>query len=326
MIYYFVPNYAEASWGIGMLYHHVDMLQRNGIEATVLHEKKGRRLRWMKSEPSLVSANFGSVCPQPDDVLVVPELWADNEMLRKMKCRRLVFVQGSFLMLHQLRSAIDYQTLGFEHAIVTQPHIQSIVEKHFNVEASVIPAFVAPQFFLDPQAILSQPRTRQILTYPKSGYQAAGLPDYDIVTRFLKRKLANHSASRNEWSLVELKNKTHQEVAELMQSSALFVNVNSLEGFNVTVPEAMAGGCIPICYDAIGGRDYLRNNYNAYVFNNHEAYALLDRLFDLIDRYEHMQQELEQMRLNAYGTACEYTMAHTEKHLLAFFHSFLASE
>lgn len=323
MIYYFIPKYSEASWGIGMLYQHVDMLQRNGIEATVLHEKKGRRLRWMKSELALTSKDLGSFEPQPNDVLVVPELWADNETLRRVNCRRVVFVQGSFLMLHQLRSAIDYQTLGFEHAIVTQPHIQSIVEKHFDVQASVIPAFVAPQFFLDRQAILNQTRTRQVLTYPKAGYQALGLPDYDIVIRFLKRKLANHSQSRNEWSLVELKNKTHQEVAELMQASAFFVNVNSLEGFNVTVPEAMASGCISICYDAIGGRDYLRDKYNAYVFNNHEAYALLDRLFDLINRYEHMQQELEQMRLNAYGTACEYTMAHTEKYLLAFFHSFL---
>ena len=80
-----------------MLYQHVDMLQRNGIEATVLHEKKGRRLRWMKSELALTSKDLGSFEPQPNDVLVVPELWADNETLRRVNCRRLVFVQGSFL-------------------------------------------------------------------------------------------------------------------------------------------------------------------------------------------------------------------------------------
>ena len=36
-----------------------------------------------------------------------------------------------------------------------------------------------------------------------------------------------------------------------MQTSLFLVNVNSLEAFNTTVPEAMAAGCIPVCYEAV---------------------------------------------------------------------------
>ena len=108
-----------------------------------------------------------------------------------------------------------------------------------------------------------------------------------------------------------------------MQTSAFFINVNSLEGFNTTVPEAMAAGCIPICYDAFGGRDFLRDGHNAYVFPNHYAYPLLDKLFDLMDRYDQMQEELARMRMHAYATACQYTADHTEQALLTFYRSLL---
>ena len=256
MIYYFVPNHAEASWGIGMLYQHVEMLNRNGTDAMILHEKRHLKLRWMTSKVPAISIKLGKFRPQPRDILVVPEFCADKPEFRELNCRRIVFVQGSFLMIKGMREVNDYQTLGYEHALVTQPHMKIIVEKHFDLSASVIPAFVAPYFYLDAEGIRKQCRSRRIITYPKTGYQDAGFPDYDIVMRCLKRKLEKNKDLANSWSLVELKNKTHQEAAHLMKTSAFFVNVNSLEGFNVTVPEAMAGGCIPICYEAFGGRDY----------------------------------------------------------------------
>jgi len=139
----------------------------------------------------------------------------------------------------------------------------------------------------------------------------------------LRRRLAQQNEPSASWELEELKDKTHKEAAQLMKTSTFFVNVNSMEGFNTTVPEAMAAGCIPVCYDAFGGRDFLHDGHNAHVFPNHYAYPLADKLFKLMDCYDQMEAKNQQMRKNAYATACQYTAGHTEQALLTFYGSFV---
>ena len=61
---------------------------------------------------------------------------------------------------------------------------------------------------------------------------------------------------------------THVQTAEMMKRSALLLNLSALESFNALVPEALAAGCIAFCYEAYGGRDYLRPGENAFVWPN----------------------------------------------------------
>lgn len=319
MIYYFIPAHNEASWGIGMLYQHVNLLKRNGFDATVVHEKNSVQMDWLDVDVPAISMQADSFKPNQRDFLVIPEVCANNPVFSELTCRKLVFVQGSFLMLPNLNEHENYKTLGFEHALVILPHMKTIVENHFGVPASVVPPFVAPYFFLDKDALINGTRKRRIIIYPKAGYIDAGLPDYEIVNRFLRRRLALVNKTSLKWELKELRNLTHMETAQLMQDSAYFINLNSLEGFNTTVPEAMAAGCIPVCYDAFGGRDFLQDGFNAHVFPNHYAYPLLEKVFELIDRYDQMREENLEIRKQARATASQYTAGHTERALLNFY-------
>lgn len=307
-----------------MLYQHVHLLRRNGYGVTALHEKESVQTKWLDFDVAETSLQARSFKPNSNDILVIPEVCASSPVLGRISCRKLVFVQGSFLMLSNLEQDENYRTLGFERALVTMPHMKPIVENYFKVSASIIPAFVAPYFFLDQETLLTQHRSRSIIIYPKFGYVEAGLPDYDIVSRLLRRRLDELRESSVKWELKELKNLTHREAARLMQDSIFFVNVNSLEGFNATVPEAMAAGCIPICYDAYGGCDFLHDGLNAHVFPNHHAYPLLDKIFDLMNRYDQMQDEILQMKKNAHATASQFTEKHTEQALLDFYRSYIA--
>ena len=91
------------------------------------------------------------------------------------------------------------------------------------------------------------------------------------------RLFATHCAAKARalgWTVVELENKPHRHVARIFRQAAIHINVNCQESFNATVPEAMAAGCIPVCYEAFGGQDYLRDGENAYVFPTHHAYPL----------------------------------------------------
>ena len=104
-----------------------------------------------------------------------------------------------------------------------------------------------------------------------------------------------------------------------MKQAAFSVVLNCREAFNTVVPESMAAGCIPICYEGYGGQDNLKDGLNAYVFPNNYIYPLLTRLYDLIERYEQLAPELKQVRLRAYQSACPYSENNTVKALLDFY-------
>jgi glycosyltransferase involved in cell wall biosynthesis len=123
---------------------------------------------------------------------------------------------------------------------------------------------------------------------------------------------------------VEVERRSHRDVARILRRAAFHVNVNCHESFNAMVPESMAAGCIPICYEAFGGRDYLADGANAYVFPTHQAFPLVERTLELMASYEKMQPELRRIQCGGLETACQYTESRTGSALMEYFESVLA--
>lgn len=326
-IYYLAPDYDIPSWGNAILYAHVRLLNKNGINAKILHHKSPFRYSWFQSDVPICYLNDREFKIAKDDYLVVPEVNILDDEPQRLRCNKIVFVQGGFLILLKMQKAQDFSALGYDHVIVTMPNIKKIVDTHFGAKAHIIPAYIAPYFFANKED-LKKERSKTVLLFPKDVYRQLGQLDYDILKKILDRKFADNvkklfgfikNQDKSKWHVVELKSKKHQEVASIMKESSFFVCVNTVEGFNVAVPEAMAAGCIPICYDAYGGTDYLENDVNAYVFKNNYIYPLLEKLFYLIDNYENIQDELSQIRQNAYETALNYTEEQMERSLLEFY-------
>jgi glycosyltransferase involved in cell wall biosynthesis len=195
-------------------------------------------------------------------------------------------------------------------AIAIMPHVRDIVERHYGVEAPVIPPCVAPWFFESQSA--AKARKRQVVLCPKPWCR-----DFPIIRHALRAK-----ARALGWTVVELENRPHRHVARVFRQAAIHVSVNCQESFNATVPEAMAAGCIPVCYEAFGGRDFLRDGENAYVFPTHHAYPLIERTLDLMASWDANRSELARIRRGGQTTARRYTEALTEKALLAYFRNF----
>lgn len=326
-VYYLAPDFDIPSWGNGVLYNHVDLLNKNGIKAAIIHHKGPFRYTWFESTTKIVYLDDPSLRINENDFLIVPEVNVVDEIPQKIKCRKILFIQNVFIILTSLDKAYNFNDLGYESSIVTMPHMKKVVELNYGVNASVIPVAIAPYFFIG-ETELNNERSKSVLLFPKNVYKQLGQLDYDILTKILNRRFAKNTKKllgvisrqdKSKWHIVEMKDKTHHEVANLMKTSSFFVCVNTLEGFNVAVPEAMAAGCIPICYDAYGGADYLRNNENAYVFENNYIYPLLEKLFYLMDKYNEIEDELSRIRKNAYETALSYTEKQMEESLLKFY-------
>ena len=325
-IYYFIPDYDRPSWGIGMLYYHVHLLNRNGFNAKVLHEELPFKLSWLKLNVPVEYLNQRTSFSARNDILIVPEVLAGDKRITDIPARKVVFVQNCFSILRNLDNAYTYRELGYEHALTYLPHLHGILRKHFKTSTTDIPAFVAPYYFQEPDETTDSRRKRQIILFPKPRAM-----DYDIVIRMLRRKLEKPTnkklinriiKGREPWKIVELENKSHTEVAELMKQSLLFVCVNTHESFNASVPEAMAAGCIVVCYEAYGPKDFLEDSKNAFVFPNNYVYPLIDKLFKLVDNIENAKHNLAKLRLNAYKTACKFKVEDTERALTAFFENF----
>lgn len=311
MIFYLIPDHAEPSWGVGMLYEHVRLLRGLGREACALHHRSGFLPGWIEPPTPLRYLDEPAFAPTPADTVVLPEILAAAEAPRRHPWRRVVFVQGSFLIAAGLGEAADYPALGIDAAMAVLPHVAHVVERHFGLRATVVPPYVAPFFFDPPPG----PRERRVLLAVKEGYRQAGIPDGAIAGRLLAREIA----CRPSWSLVELAGLAHRQVAALMATSEFLVNVNSHEAFNTTVPEAMAAGCIPVCYEAGGGRDFLRDGVNAVVFANQQVYALVEKLCTLLDDFDGQQPFLERLRQGGRETAAAYRPELTAAALDRFF-------
>jgi hypothetical protein len=292
-----------------MLYTHVKLLCANGIDAAVLHKSPKFRPTWLDMEVPCACSDDAA----PEDLLMIPEVFAGEADVLRLPSRRIVFVQASSFIEPGLRGASDYRELGYVGAMAIMPHVQEILKRHYGVEAPLVPPCVAPYFFLG-AAKKDLPRKRQVALYPKLCCR-----DFPIIRQMLRNRALSLG-----WRVVELENKTHREVARVLRQAALHVNVNCQESFNATVPEAMAAGCIPICYEAFGGRDYLRDGKNAYVFPTHHAYPLVERTLELMASWESRERELRGVRRGGLSTARCYTEAVAEKALLRYFRPLLA--
>jgi glycosyltransferase involved in cell wall biosynthesis len=281
----------------------------NGFDAFVLHGRPGFRPAWLSFDAPRLYRGETSLRLSPDDLLIVPEVHAAEQAALQLSRRRIVFVQASSYVAPGLGNARDYGQLGYEGAIATMPHVSRILERHYGVEAPVIPPCVAPCFFATEAEWKKEPRKREVVLCPKPWCR-----DYPIVRQVL---LAH--ARELGWRVRELSGKPHRQVARAFRRAAIHINVNCQESFNATVPEAMAAGCIPICYEAFGGRDFLRNRKNAYVFPTHHAYPLLEHALDLMASWSSRRHEIESIRRGAGATAARYTEAATEAALVRYF-------
>jgi len=318
MIFYLCPDHPEPSWGVGMLYEHVALLRRDGFAACVLHHRRPFRPFWRTLDEPLVYLDDRDYSPTADDLLVVPEILAATDAAVTFPGRRIVFVQGSFLVLRGLGGRDGYPDLGYRAAMAVLPHVAHVVERHFGLGATLIPPFVAPLFF---ERHETERREQRVLLVSKPGYAAAGLPDEPIAASLLERAIAR----RPTWSFQVLKGMSHPEVARLMRTSELLVNVNSHEAFNSTVPEAMAAGCVPVCYEAVGGRDFLRDGENALVHSNHDVYALVERVIEIVDHFPAWSAKLERLRQGGAATAGSFRPEATAAALAGFFGTLLRS-
>lgn len=240
--------------GTKMLYRHADVLNRNGVPATVVHRRPGFRYRWFENDTAvryLEAERF----VRANDVLVVPEVFGPHIAEIGRGAPKVVYNQNAYY---------TFQGYTFDSGDRTSPYLDAEVVatlvvsedsrrylEHAFGEGRVlrIRHSVRPDLFHDAgRDGDGPPRGRRIAFMPRKGVE-----DLLQVVNILKFR-----GVLEGWDLVPIENRTEAEVAALLRESVLYVSTGRAEGFGLPVAEAMACGCVVAGYHGGGGRELFR--------------------------------------------------------------------
>jgi hypothetical protein len=272
-IYYRCPDKDYPVGGIRVIYRHVDLLNRNGFDAAVLHRLHPFRCTWFENETRVAhelrypgrspaarawrAARRAKVDPLPalelgaDDVLVLPEVMPDVPDA-EAHVPKVVFNQNAYLTFAPYPLDIDPRELVYARpevggAIVVSEDNRAYLEGLFP-ELRIRRV----HYGIDPQLFAFEPEKKRQLAYmPRKNAR-------DLQQVLLRLRL---SGRLDGWDTVEIAGRTEAETAALLRESAVFLSSGHPEGFGLPAAEAMVAGCVVVGYHGFGGREFLTEEH-----------------------------------------------------------------
>jgi hypothetical protein len=271
-IYYFCPDYTMPSGGTRTIYRHVAQLNRKGIDAAIVHRKRGFDLDWLDIEVPVVYLD-DSPPITGDDVLVFAEGLAPYmKVMHKLQATQLVLALNWVTIYPSLPEGESWRDYGIQHVITPSKVVQRFVEWSMELPTTLIEECV------DPGTYAYQPERKQA--------KISFMTRKDRFGEVLHRILEDKEAVFGGYEWVALLDMTEQEYAAQLAESAIYLTSGTQEGLHVSVLEAMACGNVVVGFTGIGGSDYMVGagpEQNCYLVENGN-YPELGKVLELVIR------------------------------------------
>jgi len=283
-IYFICPENKAPAGGIKQLYKQVDLLNKNGMNAVILHKKRGFRHKWFdnttrieynrplfmqirwgtkKHKIPFLKQLFNTLIFKFQNVLaskldhnalfVFPEIYSQSFKELKQEYQKVIFNQNCYYTFR-------YNTI--DDAVSQNPYTDKnilativVSEDSKNYLSFAIPGITLHRIRLgidDSKFFHETKKRKQIAFMPRKLED-----DITQITNILK-----YRNSLGDWSLVSIDNKSEAEVARVMRESHIFLSFNHIEGFGLPPVEAMACGCIVIGYTGRAGEEYFNPDFS----------------------------------------------------------------
>lgn len=282
-IYYLCPDSNSPTGGIRVIYRHVDILNKHGLPAYVLHQKRRFRCTWFENDSRVAYTKFplGSLASRvrdkirgftrsvvrtipivdgpaseigPDDLLVLPERLSLHLGRIGPDIPKVILNQGVFLTFKGYSFAKEQLETPYRHhsvraTLVNSEHCEEYLQYAF-------PGLSTYRFYLsiDPSQFYYQPtlEKKQIcLSRVKNASDALQ------VINILKSR-----GVLADFEIIPFINIPQERVASLMRESLIFLNFGNREGFGLPAAEAMACGCIVVGYHGWGGKEFFKPEFS----------------------------------------------------------------
>ncbi|MGD1851206.1 MAG: glycosyltransferase [Cyanophyceae cyanobacterium] len=237
--------------GIKQLYHHVDILSRNGVNAQVLQQNSGFRCTWFENNTPVTSVE--EVTLGSRDIVAMPEVLGVQSSKILPNIKKVIFNQNGFYTFQNYPPALS--------AIADSQYLHpdtlatiTVSQEIFQYLNYTFPSADLFRIFysLDPDIFQwSSQKKRQICYMPRKNAD-----DAEQVFNILK-----YRGLLNNVTVIPIDGMCEQEVAKVMQESLLFISFGHPEGFGLPVAEAMLCGCVVVGYHGIGGREFFTEEH-----------------------------------------------------------------
>jgi glycosyltransferase involved in cell wall biosynthesis len=248
-VYALCPDHDQPSGGIKQLYRHVDILNRNGFDAWVLHQGRGFRCTWFENRTRIayVPDAIRAIVRDRASYLVIPEIYGPEIADFAPGVKKVIFNQSGYLTfagysLDKRATDTPYLDRDVVAALVVSEDTRRYLEyvfPHLHI--------VRIHNGIDTTRFAFTPRKRRQIAFLTE--KNAG--DVTQVINILKFR-----GALRQFDLAPIAGKTEAQFARVLRESLIFLSFSPQEGFGLAAAEAMACGCIAIGYDGFGGREF----------------------------------------------------------------------
>ncbi|HEX3682857.1 MAG TPA: glycosyltransferase [Bryobacteraceae bacterium] len=244
-LFYFAYDHNEARGGQKDTYLHVDLLNRNGFEAYVLHSENGFRLNWFENNTPVVGLEtFGRIYESGTDYVVLPEDFTPESGAHFEKT--IIFNKGlynGFVALgHRTPLPYLYRLPQVKGAFSVSEHNAT----HLRFAFPDLPVYyVSLGIDTDIFRYVNAPhKHRQI------AYVIKNIPVLSTVYHMLHARAEAGLNLLRTYRWVPLQGFTEAEVSHCLQESLMLLFLSVEEGMPRTALEAMACGCLVLGHGA----------------------------------------------------------------------------
>jgi hypothetical protein len=294
----FQPGKRYPTGGVQIIYQHVGMLQKHGVEARVVH-LGDFRVDWFEHAIEPITLDQAKTRTRRNDVLVVPE--RIPESAKDFSCRKLVFVQNWGLVEKAVGRG-DYADFGFTGIVCCSSYLKTWMESQTSLPVWQVgngidldkfkpdPAKRRPGRLLylrrKPTWILGNQAIRRLPPQLRQTLQATVLPHH----------------------------KTQHQMINAYQQADIFIPLGFPEGFSLPPLEAMACGCAVVGFSGGGGLDFMKDGETALVVPDGDVAMLAQA----IERILTDSELKEKIRRNGMAEARKLGLRAMEENLMLF--------
>jgi glycosyltransferase involved in cell wall biosynthesis len=247
-IYFLCADANTPMGGHRIIYRHVDILNRNGFSAFVLHHEKGTRHTWFENSTKVVSEK--EIALKDDDVAVVPETYVRSISKMPRSLRKVIMNMNCYYTFQGFvpedGAASPYQEASA--AIVISRDSEEYLRYAFpGLKVHRVTLSIDPNIFF-----FQENKRKQICFMPRKHPE-----DAVQVISMLKSR-----GALADFAVVPIDGKSEKETAAIMRESLVFLSFGYPEGFGLPPAEAMACGCVVIGYHGMAGREYFMPEFS----------------------------------------------------------------
>lgn len=272
-IYYLCPDERKPCGGVKVEYMHVDILNRNGFDAYVVHNEAGFKCNWFENKTKITY--LSDINPSGDDYVVIPEIYGLEIANIFPDIKKIIFNQGVYntFYLYSLNPDDLFTPYRSKDVIATMvvsedsqnylkfafPGIK-IIRSYNSIDSSVFS--------------YSANKKKQICFMPRRN-----LIDAKQVINILKfRNIIR------DFNVVEIENKSEKEVSEILKDSLIFLSLGYHEGWPLPPAEAMSCGCVVVGYSGRGGGEYFKKDFS-FPIETGDIVGFAKKVEELINLY-----------------------------------------